>query len=181
LAERDSLSPESICEHLIRYYGSVERPRVLLAMLRASGRDDLFWPCVTREWAGFDLIDQDAYAREFRRLKPIWSIEHWTAEDRNAFAALPDPFMAYWGGDEFWKWKYCWTTDVSVAASFARGHRGIYNQRPQILVAPIRKSNVCMHLNERNESEVVLFRRPSHVRLHVADHDSSIGHPAVDG
>jgi hypothetical protein len=90
-----------------------------------------------------------------------WSMEHWSEADRIAFGNLPDAITLYWGGDAAKLWNYSWTTDVSIAEGFARGHRRNHHPNPQIVCATVPKKNVCMFLTDREESEAVLFRRPS--------------------
>jgi hypothetical protein len=168
---RDEALKNPTVASISRYLGmfsSQQRADMLLEVFDELGTlaiFELFWPCVHEEWPSFDAIDQRAYARTFRDLKALWSRDFWTEEERAAFDALPDPFTAYWGGDEERAWIYCWTLDIATAEGFALGHRGVRHSNPEILHAPIRKSNVCMFLTDRGEDEVVLFRRPSGVRL----------------
>jgi hypothetical protein len=157
----DELTVDSIERYLV-LYSSAARADAFLKLVAESGRNDLFWPWVVRNWSGFDAIERIAYSKRFRELRPIWSIEFWTDHDRNAFAALPDPFTAYWGGDSSQR-KNCWTTNVEVAEALARGHRGARHPNPVTLSAPLPKNIVCMFLTDR--TQVVLFRRPKGLQL----------------
>jgi hypothetical protein len=120
----------------------------------------VFWPVVHEEWSGFDAIPHEKFNRMFRRHRWFWSRDFWSGEEREIFDLLPDPLTAYWGGDASRKPTFSWTTDVSVAESFAHGHRWLKHPNPTVHVASVPKSAVCMFIADRREGEIVLFEKP---------------------
>ncbi|HLH48066.1 MAG TPA: hypothetical protein VKV96_01890 [Roseiarcus sp.] len=152
-------TPKSIQEYLM-LFGSARRPEALLDLLEEIDDRGLFWPTLHQEWTTFDAIPQAEFVKRFRLHRPLWSRDFWSDDERTIFDALPDPFKAFWGGDASRRPTYCWTLDFAVAKKFALGHRGMRHPKPTVHTAQIFKSTVCMFLNERNESEVVLFRKP---------------------
>jgi hypothetical protein len=59
-----------------------------------------------------------------------------------------------------------WTTDIEVAAGFARGHRGLLSANPVVYEAYANAQKIAFASDERKESEIVLLRSPRHFWVH---------------
>jgi hypothetical protein len=71
------------------------------------------------------------------------------------FDALPRHLKVYRGCEIFGWHGLSWTLDKQVAVGFAKGHRGIKLNNPQIHSTIIEKSQVFFATNERQEQEIV--------------------------
>lgn len=150
-------------EFMTRFVESERRPHIVLMLLpllypNPAALDA--WRWIAARWSGFDLIPQSQFEKVFRFYKLGWSPDCMSAASRTVYDALPSVFTAYRGQDHSARAGLSWTLERSVAADFARGHRGLHNPSPVILCRTFRKSSVAMVLMGRNEHEVVLFRRP---------------------
>lgn len=145
-----------------RRYDSVQRPQALIRWVLRHGydRDDdlapLFWKLVEQEWSGFDIIDHEAYCMLFARFRP-W----WRPPQAVSYRSLPEQFVVWRG---VWRsgreWGLSWTLDRAVAEGFARGHRWMRNPNPIVVKAVINHDQVALALDDRRESELVLFAPP---------------------
>ena len=79
------------------------------------------------------------------------------AADRHAYNELEEIFTVYRGQDADAPVGLSWTTDRAVAEKFARGHRGLWNERPTVLTGEVCKRDVAAFYTGRKESEVVAF------------------------
>lgn len=150
-----------------RLYGSTQRPNALIDWVRAQTvrgvHDDVvgphFWTMVMSEWSGFELVPHDTFAALFARFQPYWVAQPELKE-------LPQALQVYRGGNRNRAHRgLSFTTDRSVAESFAVGHRGIQNMNPTVVSAVVERSEVCFVCNDRNESEVVLRTPPAQLSV----------------
>jgi hypothetical protein len=152
----EDLTPENIILDWWRY-DSAQRPWAFLEyaeeLLCIYGHDaaPAIWAALKAEWSSFDAINHDAFGRLMRELRPAWTPDA-------AWLALP-PRMTVWRGQDWYhRPTLAWTTDRAVAERFAYGLR-FRNANPALLEATIRREAVAMLLLDREEAEVVLFRR----------------------
>ncbi len=117
-----------------------------------------FWQVVAEHWCGFDLIDHHHFARLFARLRDTYTTECMSEEDRAFFEQLPDELTVYRGGDAATVLDgLSWTLEWDTAAGFARGHRGMFNNNPVIIVGKVAKRDIVLATNTREEKEIVVF------------------------
>lgn len=93
-------------------------------------------------------------------LENLSSSEHFWSylnESEKAWMLAVDQcFTVYRGCDESRIDGISWTTDQSVAESFARGHRCIRNPNPVIVSAECHQRDVLMAINDREEFEIIV-------------------------
>lgn len=142
-----------------KYCDSTQRPRALIDWVidhtRANDTNaeigPTFWKLVEEWWSTFDVIEHDMFGLAFGRFRPYWV-------PQPQWHDLPEKFVIWRGGDRYRVRKgLSWTRDRSVAESFARGHRFIFNKHPTLLTAEIDRNDVALVIDDREESEVVLF------------------------
>jgi hypothetical protein len=143
--------------------------------------EELFWPVVADWWAMCGFIPYD-FSKLMRRLKPYWSPDYMSKEDRKVYDSLPDRFTVYRGQGQRQKIKCAWTLDVEKAKWFACRFNGITNSAvPVVLTATTTKANVALYLGGRNESEIVVFK-PPRITLLIPDdvaHQNEMMSPVV--
>ena len=142
-----------------KYCDSIGRPRALIDWVlehtrKGTPNDELgpvFWELVRDWWSTFDLVEHDMFCVAFNRFKPYW-------KPQPELKDLPERITVWRGGDRYRVRKgLSWTMDRSVAESFARGHRFIFNKYPTLLMADIDRSEVALVDSSRNESELILW------------------------
>lgn len=141
------------------YGGSHQRAHRLTELAAAGVCGRRFWRTVFLEWSGFDAIPQVDFPPLFRRYRADWSPDLMTPKDREFYERLPRLIEVYWGGRSINIAQLCWTTDRAIAEGFARGHRGIVHPDPEVLAAWLPKSRVAFVQTDRDESEVVTWKR----------------------
>jgi len=157
--------------HLLRYYGSHQRPRALLDLFATAfaDREDAgrcFWRLAITEWPNFDAIPHGEYQRLFRRYQREWRADYMRGTGLQLYRNLPEQVELFRGQN--WRMPgarrsscgLSWTLDRDIATEFAIGCR-IRNPDPVILTTSVSKSDVAFACGERNEQEVVLFRAPA--------------------
>jgi len=109
-----------------------------------------FWAILKEEWSGLDLIPHAEFEAQFSRFADTApGLENMT------------PARLYRGQDSGAPIGLSWTASVSVAESFARGHRGIANKDPVILETIADPKQIAFECSDRDENEYVLLSRPT--------------------
>lgn len=158
--------PAGVLPHLLRWHGSAERPRALLDLVSAMRVDGAaFWRLVVEAWSGFDRIPHRDFAAAFRNYRSAWSPDAMGPADRAAFDALPAQVTIYRGQSAQAAPGLAWSLVREVATGFAMGHRGIRVPSPAVLKTTVRRSSIAFVCTDRNEVEVVLFRKPALVQV----------------
>jgi len=112
-----------------------------------------FWNVVEQHWASFDRINHEFYEHMFARFRPYW-LKSSTVQN------LPKKLQSWRGQNRHHQqFGLSWTTDRTMAEKFARGLRHT-NPDPVLYQTTVNKTEVALVLNDRNESEIVLFQRP---------------------
>ena len=167
---------EAAARRLFRFGGSHERPRIFLDWaLTVKPPHDLFWRFLQLEWSGFDAIPHKEYAKLLQSYGTKVKRGGWTREraDDDPWHDLPDTFEIYRGQSGLHQMGLSWTRDYDTAAMFAHGHRGLRRKVPAIEIMTITKAKVCMVHDDRDESEIVLWRIPTFAQIsgeHGIDH-----------
>jgi hypothetical protein len=152
---------------LNRYFGSADRARAFSDLFKLSKLpSEYFWQLLVENWASFDLIPHNEFEKSFRKYRRAWRADHMKADDLAFYKPLPKAFTVYRGQNEGARVGLSWTLDEGVAKTFARGHRGIVNAAPIVIVAEIDKRDVAFACTDRHEAEVVIFSA-SFARLHA--------------
>lgn len=128
-------------------------------MEAALGRE--FWRVVRAEWSGFDRIPHFEYQLLFNRFRPYWTMDSWEPETMASYAGLPERVIAFRGQSANNEVGLSFTTDFSVAKSFAEGHRGIAVSNPIVLEVEVNKTDIAFIATDRSEGELILFHPPS--------------------
>lgn len=104
----------------------------------------------TYEYGGTILFELEGFdsADEFRL--------HLDESEKAWMSSLGQRFTVYRGCDESRIDGISWTTDRSVAESFAHGHRSIRNPNPVIVSAECHQHDVLMAINDREEFEIIV-------------------------
>lgn len=132
--------------------GSTARPWHVLEYSQRLGDSEgaIFWRIVTEAWSGFDLIPHAEFEKQFLRFSATapgssgaYPITLFRGQDANALVGLS------------------WTSCPSVAAGFARGHRGQWNKAPVVLETTAESSKIAFECDDRDEREYVLLARPN--------------------
>lgn len=131
--------------------GSTIRPYLFLQWARnlPFSAGDVFWEAVQQVWSGFDRIPRQEFARHFKFFKIYAPRE-----------GIPPKAIIYRGQSKRAPLGLAWTTCRDVAASFAKGHRGIKNPEPVIYSMEVTAKQIAFTTNDRKESEIVLFSIP---------------------
>lgn len=131
--------------------------------LTAFSSPDTFWRVFNQCWADCD----DTWGQQDDLLN---TLEHFHHEDsspqdfmgpeaKDFFFKLPDRITVYRGCDRSRVRAISWTTDLKIAQSFARGHRGIRLPDPVVMTAKVWKRDVITTIQHRKESEVIVDPR----------------------
>ena len=143
-------------EDILKFCNSTRRPFAFAewaeALPRSKAAGIEFWNAIEREWPGFDAIPHRLFQRLFFRFEKF-----------RPASMVPDidgHIKIYRGQDAGAEYGLSWTTDFDVAAGFARGHRGIMNNDPNVIEIQVSAKAVAMLISDRDESEVVLFSLP---------------------
>ena len=83
-------------------------------------------------------------------------MQHFSADQREAFDELPDVLTVYRGCSRARASGVSWTLDEEVAQRFTKGHRAIPVPDPVVVVGRITKAEIFGVFIDRNESEIVL-------------------------
>ena len=135
--------------------GSEDVAKVIIKLAKADAGYD-FVKLVHQNWTGCDNFSD--LTNDFKKL--------FNAHFKNAdsvvksseakwFNSLPRAFKVYRGCEIFGWHGLSWTLDKQVAVGFAKGHRGIKLNNPQIHSTIINKSQIFFATNERQEQEIV--------------------------
>jgi len=132
--------------------GSTRRPHLVAEW--AFGLDachaDVFWQVVTQEWNSFDRIRHDEFQYLFQKFV-----------DGAPPCDVPERMTVYRGQDKSAPKGLAWTLDRDVADGFAHGHRNINNPNPVVLEMEVTRDQVVFTCDDRNESEIVLWKIPA--------------------
>jgi hypothetical protein len=128
----------------------------------------VFWPVFASEWSACDATwHLRSEVLKVLRRQPLPAWQCLSKSYRRDYEALPNKIEVWRGCSRGRVRGLSWTTDKTVAAGFARGHRGIGVPAPTIAHAVIDKSAIFMLDNERSESEIILDpRRLSKLNLY---------------
>lgn len=128
------------------------------------------------EWSSCD--DHAAYLDSLLEDGPfadVWEFPElgrrflMTAEELEAFEALPDTFEVWRGCYANNKWGLSWSMGRAVAARFPRQHRYQQDGQPLLVRARVAKAKVLALKLDREEAEVITYR-PRHVSTsHIRD------------
>lgn len=144
-----------------REVNSEERLDVLLALTRCKPAM-VFWPVFFDQWPHCDDTWhlRDRLLSELRRHHSEEPGLGYLSDRARAFLdSLPDPVQVFRGCSWRRVMGVSWTTDRSVAAKFAHGHRGIRVPGPIIAAGLAPKSAIFGVFVCRSESEVILDPR----------------------
>jgi hypothetical protein len=146
-------------------FSSAERPPATVQLLTDLDLPpEAAWRVIHNQWSIFDAIPHRAFQSIFAHFREGWSADYLSEDDRALYDALPERFTVYRGQDANAPVGLSWAIHRDVAAGFARGHRGLHNERPVIITAEVAKLNVAGVYADRQEGEIVLFStatRPS--------------------
>lgn len=114
------------------------------------------WAIFQATWPSCDNIESDLIA-QFEDCFSGGSLgwEHLTGEDLAFYTSLPDEIPVFRGSNPARKFGWSWTTDKTVAASFAKGHRGMAVPEATIYSAVVQKTHVWSVFTVRGESEIL--------------------------
>jgi hypothetical protein len=141
-------------------FSSTRRPHELLDYC-ADVDPAVAWRAIHEWWTACDAIPHDGFADLFTRHRRGWRPDYLGEEDRAFYDSLPDRLTVYRGQCASKPIGLSWTRDKATALEFARGHRGIRNERPVVYAARIRKTQIAGAYTARKEAEVVTFSTPS--------------------
>ena len=88
-------------------------------------------------------------------------------DNLRTYKGLPDSVTVYRGQGMSQPVGLSWTLERDIAAAFASGPRGESNPEPVILTRTIARKDIAFVVNEREESEVVLFAPPKREKCHT--------------
>lgn len=135
--------------------GSEDVAKVIIKLAKADAGYD-FTKLVHQNWTSCDNFSN--LKNEFRKL---FHAHHKNTDsvvkssEAEWFNSLPRALKVYRGCEIFGWTGLSWTLDEQVAVSFAKGHRGIKLNNPQIHSTIINKSQIFFATNERQEQEIV--------------------------
>lgn len=124
------------------------------------------WPTCDGTWAQQEaLLDL---------LRFHWPFDAYLGKaDRGFYESLPDVISVFRGCSRDRLFGLSWSTDWTVAETFARGHRGIYVPNPIIAEAKISKAWILAVSTARGEGEILVDpdalegdEETSHLRIH---------------
>jgi len=139
----------------------------MLDVLSESGDEDAFWPVFLSAWSRCD----DTWNMRHEILDAVQEcgggfLRHISAEDRMIYDHLPRWITAYRGCSRDRIFGLSWTLDRTIAAGFARGHRGIRPDDPVVAEVKIRKRDIVAMFNDREEGEILIdFRSLQRVSI----------------
>lgn len=148
------------CENRLSAIGqnSWSGPHTALEIASKLGRrNDVFWPFIMSAWCGFDLIPHEDYANLFDAHRARWSPDFMADDNLSMYGDLPETITIYRGQDRDHPIGLSWTLNLEVARFFSRGHRGMWNEHPAVLTGKVRKDDVALVCNDRDEQEIVVF------------------------
>jgi len=163
IVNRDPRVKNMVSRYLSRRCGSHERAPAFCD-LAESMDEQQFWTVFHNEWTGFDAIDHFIMEQLIGNNAHAWRAEYMNEEDRAFYDSLPDTITIYRGQGSQSYPGLSWTTDYTVAESFALGHRGHNRPDPIVIVATVSKSDIAGAYANREESEIVLFT-PDYVEI----------------
>jgi hypothetical protein len=140
----------------------------LLAQCRGPGINS-----EDRAWCLLRALDQPGIPHEvfWHTFKQVFQVcdDTWHARNdllrllrrrrRRPPVKLTFPLTIYRGGDATRLMGISWTTDFEIAKGFARGHRGIRNNKPAVAEASALRSDVFCENDDRNEREIIIDPR----------------------
>lgn len=118
--------------------------------------DSYKWKIFQDTWPSCDNVDSElisAFENCFSGESLGW--EHLNGQDLVFYNSLPDEIEVFRGSSPGRKLGWSWTTDMMVATSFARGHRGIPVREPTIYRGVVPKNNIWSVFTARGESEIL--------------------------
>lgn len=134
---------------------SADVAKVIIKLAKTDPRYD-FIKLVHQNWTGCDNFSN--LTNQFRNLfHEYFKDGRCVAKPSDAdwFNSLPRYLKVYRGCEQFNWTGLSWTLDEEIALEFARGHRGIKINYPQIHSTIIEKSQIFFATNERQEQEIV--------------------------
>ena len=158
------IDPQIIEYHLDMLYGpeggGSEKTLENLLELADCVDDDEFMAVFAQAWP--DCDNTWSYRDELRHLLMYHCradfLHHLSEDDLAFYNALPDEITVYRGCDASRVYGLSWTTDLELAKSFARGHRGMSPPNPVIACGMAAKKDLLFATNDRGESEVLVDR-----------------------
>lgn len=140
-------------------FGSHKRPEkffdLAINLPRLPGAT--FWRMLHRHWSSFDAIDHERFGFLMGVHAAAWRSEYLRIGDCWLYRDLPKKIPVFRGQDAKAPVGLAWSLDSEVAGTFARGHRGFYNDHPVVLCGYVNKRDVSGVYTDREESEVVVF------------------------
>ena len=140
---------------------SEKRPAEMLLLLHGAS-PETFWKVFLTQWPSCDRTweDTNSLIGQLRKASSKVSAYAYSDDASRAFYDnLPDDVHVYRGCSRERIDGIAWTTDKSIAAGFAHGHRGIEVLDPVIVTATIPKTDIFSVFDDRQESEVVCCPR----------------------
>ena len=137
---------------------SGNRLDVMLALLTYQP-SIIFWPVFHANWTHCDGTEHlsDRLVSDLRRHDTRRrSVPLLRKTDSDWFQSLTNPIRIYRGCSGPRVHRVSWTTEISVAENFARGHRFIKVPDPVIATALIAKDAVFGAYQARKEGEIVI-------------------------
>ena len=125
--------------------------------LAAEVNDQKFWKLFHTSWTTFEKIDELRFEDELRKRRESWAKSYLQAQDQKFYDSLPREVTIYRGQYADDLVGLSWTTSRDVAISFAKGHRGILNERPFFIEGIIIKTDIAGAYTARNESEILIY------------------------
>lgn len=140
---------------------SAERPWTFLEWTWAADCNaEMFWPTIFEWWSSFDAIPHEEYEACFLAFRDLHPTPPCSADDAEWFESLPDEFQVYRGQSADADFGLSWSCSKTVADEFSKGHRCFVIADPIVLQLTVKKSDIAIATNDRNEQEIVLFYAP---------------------
>jgi hypothetical protein len=155
-AEGDEQADE--ISRLLYLVSSEKRAHEMVSLLEHASSADVVLQVFLEHWPNCD----DTWSCNNRLLLllrkatgQLSTPPYYTAEQRAFFDDLPETVTVHRGCSRARVAGISWTTELSVAMQFARGHRGIRVPQPVIATAQVLKNEIFAVLTDRSESAVV--------------------------
>ena len=140
---------------------SEKRPEEMLSLLN-SVSPETFWKVFLTQWPMCDRTWEytTSWIGQLEKASSkVGAYAYYDDASRAFYDSLPDNVLVYRGCSRERIGGIAWTTDKSIAAGFAHGHRGIHVPDSVIVTATIPKKDIFGVFADRQESEVVCCPR----------------------